>query len=99
MSASRVSLPCGPMTVTVPSFFAAATICSQDGGVCAHAVPERSNVKSNSAGEITAETQRTWRKKYIVKKYSELGELSASAVTIRLAALDAPSSTKSIRES
>jgi hypothetical protein len=45
------------MTVTVPSFFAAATICSQDGGVCAVAVAETSNVKSNSAREITAEAQ------------------------------------------
>jgi hypothetical protein len=86
------------MTVTVPSFFAAATICSQDGGVCAHAIPERSNVKSNSAGEITAETQRTWSKEYIIKKYSELGELCASVVKIRLAALDAPSSTESFFE-
>src|SRR5262249_59506388 len=43
--------------------------------VCALAVPERSNVKSNSAGEITRETQGTWSKKYIIKKYFELGEL------------------------
>src|SRR5215510_900616 len=97
VSASRVSFPCGPMTVTVPSFFAAATICSQDGGVCAVAVRETSNVKSNSAGEITAETQRTWSKKPI-KKSSELGELCASGMKTRLAALGASSSTDGIFE-
>src|SRR5947207_10888580 len=42
------------MTATTPSFLAAAKICSQDGGVCAVAVPETSNVKSNSARELFA---------------------------------------------
>src|SRR4029077_6158690 len=42
------------MTVTEPSFFAVATICSQDSGVCAVAVPEISNVKSSTAGELFA---------------------------------------------
>jgi hypothetical protein len=74
------------MTAIVPSFFAAATISSQDGGVCAIAVAETSNGKNNSAKEITAETRRTRRKKYMIKQYSELGELSASAakMTCRL---------------
>src|SRR5207244_13493925 len=42
------------MIATTPSFLAAAKICSQDGGVCAVAVPETSNVKSNSARELFA---------------------------------------------
>jgi hypothetical protein len=54
--ASRVSLPCGPMTATMPSFLAAAKICSHDCEDCAIAAPEISNQK-NAARELTAETQ------------------------------------------